>query len=131
MIQFADVDEETTILLDFIQNKTYEGALELEASFGRARDFAKFDPTTGEIVIRPEEEHTGDYTLKMKLMDESEEYDKQMLLKVISAIPTTKSILETAIQTKENATTTEEDADAQITEAKTTNSTLDKKDDLK
>ena len=84
LIMFADVGETKTIHLDFIEKKEYEGIIELEAEFGNARSFTDFDSDTGEIDIKPDEKHIGDYKLRVRIVDSYEEYGKLMLLKVLS-----------------------------------------------
>ena len=85
LIMFADVDQIKTVHLDFIEQDEYKGIIELEADFGNARSFVDFDSDTGEIDIKPDEKHVGDYKLKVTLVDSYEEYAKTMLLKILSS----------------------------------------------
>ena len=62
------------------------GIVELEANLGKAKDFITFDADSGELQIEPDESHAGDYTIKMKLLDSYEEYEKKMLLKVVGKV---------------------------------------------
>ena len=54
----------------------------LVTNFGRARGFTEYSERSSEIVITPDKDDIGDYTLEVTLTDGSQEYDRTMLLYV-------------------------------------------------
>ena len=71
-------------MLEYTEYEDYE----LVTNFGKARDFTEFLSRSSEIVIAPDREDEGDYTLEVTLTDGSQEYDRTMLLYVRGPVET-------------------------------------------
>ena len=89
---FVDVGAKKLVHLEFIEQKEYSGIIELEVDLGKARDFVRFYSDTGEMEIKPDNDHAGDYTVKVKMLDSYEEYEKTMYLKIIWPVTITKIV---------------------------------------
>ena len=113
-IQFADIGEETEIHIEMIEYDEYEDILELDIDFGKARGFVEFDSRSGELIIEPDEDDAGEYSIEVTLTDGSEEYERIMLLYVTADTKNESLSLEKFAEKEED-----EDDDREESESET------------